>query len=93
MAQVCSGPCNCYVVYIYPLNPTVDKRRWFVVLNAEKNDYIHNHPPPSEWIITLTVLQYITNIAKSNIKVTPKDMQNGIYWFKLSTNGSVFGSC
>ena len=78
MALVSSGPCSCYVVYIYPLNPTEDRRRWFVVFNAEKNDYIHNHPPPSEWKISPVVLQDITNMAKSNIKVTPKDMQKGI---------------
>ena len=29
--------------------------------NAEKNDYIHNHPPPSEWKISPAVLQDITN--------------------------------
>ena len=77
MALVSSGPCSCYVVYIYPLNPTEDRRRWFVVFNAEKNDYTHNHPPPSEWKISPVVLQDITNMAKSNIKVTPKDMQKG----------------
>ena len=76
MALVASGSCmrSCYIVYIYPLNPTVDRRRWFVVFNDEKNDYIHNHPPPSEWKISPIVLQDITNMAKSNIKVTPKDM-------------------
>ena len=78
MALVSSGPCSCYVVYLYPLNPTEDRRRWFVVFNAEKNDYIHNHPPPSEWKISPAVFQDITNRAKRNIKVTPKDMQKGI---------------
>ena len=43
-----------------------------------KNDYIHKHPPPSEWKISPVVLQDIANMAKSNIKVTPKDIQKGI---------------
>jgi len=78
MVLVSSGPCSCYVVYIYPLNPTENGRRWFVAFNA-KNDCIHNHPPPSEWKITPVVLQDITNVARSNIKVTPKDIQKGNY--------------
>ena len=78
MALVSSGPCYVVYIYIYPLNPTQDRRRWFVVFNAEKNDYIHNHPPPSEWKISPVVLQDNTNMAKSNIKITPKDMQKGI---------------
>ena len=77
MALISSGPCSCYVVYLCPLNPTEDRRRWFVVFNAEKNEYIHNHPPPSEWKISPAVLQDITNLAKRDMRVTPKDMQKG----------------
>ena len=68
----------CSILYIYPLNPTENRRRWFVVFNAEKNDYIHNHPPLSEWKISPVVLQDIINMAKCNIKITTKDMQKGI---------------
>ena len=64
-----------------------------MVFNAEKNDYIHNHPPPSEWKISPVVLQDITNMAKSNIKVTPKNMQKGIGLNYPPIYRSIFSSC
>ena len=51
MALLPTGPCTCYITYVYPENAQEDGRRWFVAINAEKKDEIHNHPLPSEWKI------------------------------------------
>ena len=37
MGLLQSGPCSCYIAYFYPPNVMEDGRRWFVVINAEKN--------------------------------------------------------
>ena len=63
MVLLSSGACSCYNTYIYPKNEVKDGRRWFVVLNADKTDAMHNHRPPSEWRIPPKVLFDITQIA------------------------------
>ena len=78
MALIPSGPCTCYITYVYPKNVQDDGRRWFVVLNAEKKDGVHNHPLPSEWKISPKVLEDITQMAQNNSRVTPKELQNGV---------------
>ena len=46
--------------------------------NADKNGSIHNHNPPPEWKIGPNVLRDITQAAQRNIRVTPKEVQNGV---------------
>ena len=46
--------------------------------NADKNGSIHNHNPPPEWKIAPNVLRDITQAAQRNIRVTPKEVQNGV---------------
>ena len=53
-------------------------RRWFVVLNADKTDAMHNHHPPLEWRIPPNVLSDITRTAQRNFSVTPKEVQKGV---------------
>ena len=76
MALVSSGPCSCYIAYIYP-NNTSDGRRWFVAINAENRVPLHNHLPPSEWKIAPNVLRDITKAAQRSTNITPKEVQNG----------------
>ena len=78
MALLSSGSCSCYITYIYPKNKVEDGRRWFVVLNADKTDAMHNHHPPSEWRIPPNVLSDITRTAQRNFSVTPKEVQKGV---------------
>ena len=80
-ALLSTGPCNCYIAYVYPRNPLEDGRRWFVVLNADQTNEtgpIHNHASPSEWKIPPNVLRDIANAAQSNMRITPKEIQNGV---------------
>ena len=77
-ALISTGPCNCYIAYVYPQNPVDDGRRWFVVLNAEQNGPMHNHHSPAEWKIAPNVLSEITQVAQRNMRVTPKEVQNGV---------------
>ena len=51
MALLPTGQCTCYIMYVYPENAQEDGRKWFVAINAEKKDEIHNHPLPLEWKI------------------------------------------
>lgn len=76
MAFVSSGPCSCYIAYVYPTN-TTDGRRWFVAKNAENKLPLHNHFSSSEWQIAPNVLCDITKAAQMNINITPKEVQNG----------------
>ena len=78
MALLPTGPCTCYITYVYPENAQEDGRRWFVAINAEKKDEIHNHPLPSEWKILPKVLEDITLMAQNNSRITPKELQNGV---------------
>ena len=55
-----------------------DGRRWFVVLNAEQTGSIHNHSSPPEWKIPPNVLCNITNVAQRKMRITPKEVQNGV---------------
>jgi len=77
MALVPTGACSYHLAYVYPKNMNEDGRRWFVALNCEKGQTIHNHSPPSEWKILPHVLQDITQTVCRNIHVTAKDIQNG----------------
>ena len=56
-------------------------RRSFVVLNADTTNEtgpIHNHTSLSEWKIPPNVLRDIANAAQSNMRITPKEIQNGV---------------
>ena len=80
MALIPSGPCTCYITYVYPRNAQDNGRRWFVELNSEKKNRMHNHyySLPSEWKILPKVLEDITQIAQNNSRVTPKELQNRV---------------
>ncbi|MCY3928218.1 MAG: hypothetical protein OXG81_08075, partial [Acidobacteria bacterium] len=56
-----------------------DGRRWFVTLNADKNnaDSIHNHSLPSEWKLPPHVVKDIEELAKRNMSISPKEVQKG----------------
>ena len=60
MELIPSGPCNCHLAYLYPLDEKNDGHRWIVALSAEKRGKLHNHPAPAEWKIPPNVLQDIT---------------------------------
>jgi len=77
-ALVSTGPCNCYITYVYPQNALEDGRRWFVVLNAEQKGPLHNHDSPAEWRIAPNILREITEVAQRNMRITPKEVQNGV---------------
>jgi len=77
-ALISTGPCNCYITYVYPQNALEDGRRWFVVLNAEQKGPLHNHSSPAEWKIAPNILREITQIAQRNMHITPKEIQNGV---------------
>ena len=77
-ALLSTGLCSCYIAYVYPENPIEDGRRWFVILNAEQTGPIHNHSSPPEWKIPPNVLRDITNVAQKNMRITPKEVQNGV---------------
>jgi len=47
-----TGTCNCHLVYVYPKQPEVDGRQWFIAFNTDGGSQMHNHPPPSEWKIS-----------------------------------------
>ena len=78
MGLIPSGPCNCHLAYLYPLDEKNDGRRWIVALSAEKRGKLHNHPAPAEWKIPPNVLQDTTNAATKNIHLGPKDVQKGV---------------
>ena len=48
------------------------------MLNAEQTGPIHNHSSPPEWKIPPNVLRDITNVAQRNMRITPKEVQNGV---------------
>ena len=79
MGLLPSGPCSCCLEYVYPPNAMDDSRRWFVTLNADKNNVgsIHNHSRPSEWKLTPHVVKGIEELAKRNMSITPKEVQKG----------------
>ena len=73
-----TGPCGCHLVYIYPKQPEIDGRRWFIAFNTDGSSEMHNHPPPSEWKILPKVLSDITNVVSNNTHLTPKEVQKGV---------------
>ena len=80
MGLIPSGPCNCHLVYLYPLNEKKDGRRWFMALNAEKKGNLHNHPAPAEWKIPPNILEDITNAAVRNIHIGQKTFKKELAW-------------
>ena len=77
VALLPSGPCNCHLVYAYPVDDKTDGRRWILALNADGRGKLHNHLAPAEWKIEPHVLQDITNTATMNHSITPKEVQKG----------------
>ena len=77
MALIPSGPCNCHLVYVYPLDDKNDGRRWVIAINSEGKGKLHNHAAPAEWKIPPNVLEDISNTAMKNASITPKEVQKG----------------
>jgi len=78
MALIPSGPCNCHLAYVYPLDYKNDRRQWIIALNTEGKGKLHNHAVPAEWKIPPNVLKDICNTAMKNASITPKEIQKGM---------------